>query len=76
MFLVKYEHTDRLAAVLQSFTTESMMKLHATISILSTMLLMGLHGATSPDNCRDKAHMDTMTTGVLCNYFIMLRTSI
>lgn len=52
------------------------MKLHATISILSTMLLMGLHGATSPDNCRDKAHMDTMTTGVLCNYFIMLRTSV
>lgn len=39
------------------------MKLHATISMLSTMLLMGLHGATSPANCRDKTHMDTLKTG-------------
>lgn len=51
--------------MLQSFTTESMMKLHATISILSTMLLIGLHGATSLANCRDKTHMDTVNIGVL-----------
>lgn len=40
------------------------MKLQATISMLSTMLLMGLHGATSPDSCRDKAHVDMVTTDV------------
>lgn len=57
-----------MAAVLQSFTTESMMKLHATISILSTMLLIGLHGATSLANCRDKTHMDTVNIGVLRHY--------
>lgn len=45
------------------------MKLHATISMLSTMLLMGLQGATSPSSCRDKAHVDTMSTGVLWMIF-------
>lgn len=35
-------------------TTESIMKLHPTISMLSTMLLMGLHWATSAVNCGTK----------------------
>lgn len=52
------------------------MKLHATISMLSTMLLMGLHGATSPSSCRDKAHVDTMSTGVLWTYFSVVWTPI
>lgn len=52
------------------------MKLHATISMLSTMLLMGLHGATSPSSCRDKAHVDMMNTRVLWNYFSVLWTPI
>lgn len=49
------------------------MKLHATISILSTMLLIGLHGATSPDSCRDKTRGHDE---LLCNYFIMLQPSL
>lgn len=45
------------------FTTESVMKLQATISILSTMLLIGLHWATSPDNCRGQnTDTDAMST--------------
>lgn len=36
------------------------MKLQATISRLSTMLLIGLHWATSPDNCRVQTRTDTV----------------
>lgn len=43
-------HTHTLTHTL---TTESTTKLHATISMLSTTLLMGLHWATSPINCEE-----------------------
>lgn len=47
-YILAVEHQPQCSHVL---TTESVTKLHATISMLSTMLLMGLHWATSAVNC-------------------------
>lgn len=48
-------------------TTESMMKLHPTISMLSTRLLMGLHWATSAVSCRRRmtTHDESWQSGWL-----------
>lgn len=45
---------DLLSRVSSKLTMESTRKLHVMISAVSTMLLKGLHGATSKASCREQ----------------------